>query len=595
MKKYCIECGKEAQADHKICIHCGANLPETEQETEQETEHKSQPTDNQNNQQKEVKVFASKKAWAIAGLVLVLLLAHMGLKPYYSLGNVEKRFLSALEEESKGKLKKLISHEDGQEVKDVELDAFLKLMSSQQVDQPVYNLELDGEKFFFYPNYKVYYRDQYAHYNNKYEDLQCTFNGEDFLIDEAGEDLSSYGPFLPGIYQAELDYDGDMGAMSQELDVFIFNEYDNSIYLDDIFEISTVYFGVNNYNNSLEDKLHIQLNDRKIKLDENGESDEVGPVFLSAGPSFKIVSDLPWGKISSEAIKIDDYQAYGEASLVNDEQYEELTGKVLNFAEEYLQALAKKSTDSLTDVSSSVKKLVTDYIETDYNYMGRLEKVEFDRSSVTLYQDEESEQLILKVPSVFHISESIYSDNLPVLDESNFAMNMEFLYKDDSKWLIENFGRESYPSMEATKTLKGSKELYASKKGAEESVTTKQLQDSVSTFIDQYETAYVDSINYRDFDLLKDFLDPNGPRYKEAKDYLVYLEEKGITEGYYGINVKDIETIDDKSWKVSYRVGYDIIKGDETNYKDFDTTILLIEKDSSYYVKELLDNKEIKN
>lgn len=598
MKKYCIECGEKIPANHKVCMYCGVRQPEEKVNNKADQVRDNQSVENPNKETiatepRKSKTMDNKKVWPIVGLIALILFAHLGLKSYYSLENVEKRFVKALEEEDKGTIKNLVNHEEGQEVKDIEVESLLKLISFDKMNQPDYWIEQDGNKLLFYPNYKVYYNDQYAYYNNNYEGLQCTFNGEDFLIDEKGKDLNKYGPFLPGIYQAELEYSGDLGEISEELEVHIFDPYNNSVYLDDIFEITTVYFGVNNYNKFLKDKVYIQMNDKKIELNENGESEEVGPIFLSAKPSFQIVSNLPWGEIQSDLIKVDGYQTNAVASLVNDEQYEKLTGNVLNFSEEFLQALAKKTTDPLTGVSSNVKKLVTEYIEPNYNYMGRVEKIEFNRDGITVYEDEESKKLILQIPSVFYISESVYADNLPALEEYNFVMNMGFSYDEDSGWLLETFNRDSYGSIEETNTLQGSKVLYASEENAEESLTTKQLQDNLSSFLHDYETAYVDSINYRDFDLLKDYLDPNGPRYKEAKDYLVYLEKKGITERYYGLDVTKIENIDENSWKVTYEIGYDIIRSGETRYKYFETIVKIIEKDGRYYVYELISTNEI--
>ncbi|WP_368895218.1 zinc ribbon domain-containing protein [Priestia megaterium] len=94
--------------------------------------------------------------------------------------------------------------------------------------------------------------------------------------------------------------------------------------------------------------------------------------------------------------------------------------------------------------------------------------------------------------------------------------------------------------------------------------------ERVSSFTEQYMNATIESIESEDFSVASPYIDPNGPKYKEQKDYTAYLIKKGIKEDLLNLEVNDVTKIDDSTYKVATFEEYDITYGDgSVKYKRF--------------------------
>lgn len=94
--------------------------------------------------------------------------------------------------------------------------------------------------------------------------------------------------------------------------------------------------------------------------------------------------------------------------------------------------------------------------------------------------------------------------------------------------------------------------------------------ERVSSFTEQYMDATIASIASEDFSIASPYIDPNGPKYKEQKDYTAYLIKKGIKEDLLNFEVNDVSKIDDSTYKVATFEEYNITYGDgSVKYKRF--------------------------
>ncbi|MEH7554304.1 zinc-ribbon domain-containing protein, partial [Priestia megaterium] len=94
--------------------------------------------------------------------------------------------------------------------------------------------------------------------------------------------------------------------------------------------------------------------------------------------------------------------------------------------------------------------------------------------------------------------------------------------------------------------------------------------ERVSSFTEQYMNATIASIESEDFSVASPYIDPNGPKYKEQKDYTAYLIKKGIKEDLLNFEVNDVSKIDDATYKVATFEEYNITYGDgSVKYKRF--------------------------
>ncbi|MBU8686484.1 zinc-ribbon domain-containing protein [Priestia megaterium] len=120
--------------------------------------------------------------------------------------------------------------------------------------------------------------------------------------------------------------------------------------------------------------------------------------------------------------------------------------------------------------------------------------------------------------------------------------------------------------------------------------------NEVSSFIEQYMYATISSINSEDFSIAEPYIDSNGPKYKEQKDYIAYLINKGITEDLLSFKVNRVTKIDDSMYKVYTTEEYDISYGDgSVKYKKFNSIHKVKElSDGSLGVYQLISSTEVK-
>ncbi|QLC86026.1 zinc ribbon domain-containing protein [Priestia megaterium] len=118
----------------------------------------------------------------------------------------------------------------------------------------------------------------------------------------------------------------------------------------------------------------------------------------------------------------------------------------------------------------------------------------------------------------------------------------------------------------------------------------------VSSFIEQYMYATISSINSGDFSIAEPYIDSNGPKYKEQKEYTAYLIKKGITEDLLSFNVNRVTKLDDSMYKVYTTEQYDISYGDgSVKYKKFNSIHKVKElSDGSLGVYQLISSTEVK-
>lgn len=126
VKKFCTECGKEAEADNQVCIHCGT--PFNKEETTETPAPAPAPVKKAPMPKKQ-KVLLS----IIAGVLIIIIGFSMWANNYQSAEAVEKRYKDALEESDASKLKSILVHDDGSKISNEEADAHIKLAKEYSI------------------------------------------------------------------------------------------------------------------------------------------------------------------------------------------------------------------------------------------------------------------------------------------------------------------------------------------------------------------------------------------------------------------------------------------------------------------------------
>ncbi|MEH7097799.1 TcaA NTF2-like domain-containing protein [Neobacillus vireti] len=131
----------------------------------------------------------------------------------------------------------------------------------------------------------------------------------------------------------------------------------------------------------------------------------------------------------------------------------------------------------------------------------------------------------------------------------------------------------------------------------QESETPSVTKEEVENLMGDYLEASIKAVNQRDFSIVESFIDPNGKRFAEQRDYNKYLGEKNITEELLNYKVNDITKIDSTTFTVKTYEEYNITFGDGSQkIKTFNsTTRVKVLAEGQLAVNELLNLQENKD
>jgi len=301
---------------------------------------------------------------------------------------------------------------------------------------------------------------------------------------------------------------------------------------------------------------------------------------------------MPWGDIVSEPFKIDNDYVNVTAEIVSDEQYQSILEHLVKFGEQFVQARAEHSTKAIDTVSKELKKDLSLFVESNLYYSGKFNRVEVDKNYVSTTNEGKNISILPK----YWFEEDFHSlDEIPDLYEEYNYWNMELSYnKEDKKWIIQKMADTGVWSYESTDTVDGSGKLYGPSDEVVAEAKSAQVEAEMEEFIFAYTDASVLAINERDFSIVEPYITKDGPRRKEASDYIEYLDSKDIFETWYGSELEKIEDVEKDKWKVTVIEEFEIIRPDSTDVKKFRTSLYVVRKDDTFLVDELIDTNEIK-
>lgn len=605
MKRFCHECGKEVNPDHNNCIHCGTilqvndteALPNIDASTQKSTETSTQSSTRATKKQ------VPKKRKYLIGIILLFIISVIGLSVwaymYHSSESVQKRFEAAILHNDHSKLQKMMIHEDGSDIHEQEAKAFLELIDgeSDKVVSPLTTIVKHGKFLGIFETHKVEAVDQFVFYDELVDGLTFEFNQEEFPEYEREDDHVVYGPLVPGTYTATAVYEGEYGETTMEDIVTLQSDNSEHTRIGMEVPVAKVDFYVENHDLFDVSQAYIQLNDEKIPITDEGKADEIGPFILDGSQKVQVVVDMPWGEVTSESFAIDDSDLSIYANLISTEQSDEILTVLTEFGENYVKALSERDTEALKGASKEVKNGVSETIDEMKNatiYTGQLEKVEINRQSISIIDD--SEVPIIKIDTRYSFQEDFYDyTEQPDVSEQDYTWEMGLSFNEEkSEWLITSLDSQNmWGSFEATDTQEGSKKLYSPSEEALAEAEEGQSTSGMEEFIKDYTDASVEAINERDFSIVSSYMTEDGPRKKEAREYIDYLDSKDIYEEWYGSDIEKIEEVDENTWTVTVIEEFDIQKPDSSSVKKFRTVLTVKRIDDNYFVDELIETNEL--
>lgn len=595
MKRFCKECGKEAAPEHKICIHCGTPLPPLNEEPKP-----SEVTSNKRSSHNEQKPKMSKKKKGLLSVVGVIAVLMIGFsvwaQNYQSPESVYKRFVEAATEKDVNGLQSLVVHENGAKATKGEAQALIKLIEEEgeyALDQ-LFVIEPSGKFLYIFEANKAIAIDQYAYYSDPVEGLTFAFNEYEPNLRKN----KMYGPLIPGMYNVLATFKGEYGETSKEGEVTLANEYGDESPIDIEVNIAEVTFHVENFEAIDAEKSHVLIDDEKVKLTDDGSTEPVGPFILDGSQKAITVATLPWGEVESEPVAISEKEISLNADLLSKEDFAAVSDLLVNFGEENAKVLANKSAKELTNVSDAVKKTMNEKIDNnlsndDLFYTGELVQVDIDRRSAEPLGSDTGPKLTIDTQYTY--KEAYHEiDEDPELSESDIIYSVVTGYdEEEESWFIENIDGNYGFSFEATDTIEGSEKLYGPSEESVKSAKDATMNEEMASFITDYTQANVKAINMADFSYVEEYIAKDGPRTKEASEYIDYLDSKNITEDYIDSEVESIKETDDKTWEVTLLESFTINKEDSSEDKDYRTKVIVKEIDGELFVHELIETNEI--
>lgn len=579
MKKFCQQCGHELNSLDQVCTNCGIPL----------------------SVKKPIKKAMTKKQKIGSSIIVGLLVIAIGFSVwatnYFSSKSTLERFSEAISDKSVKQIVSLAVHEDGAPIQKQEAKALLTLVKSEgkEVIEPYVAVQ-QSEKFLgVFQKHEITLIDQFVYIDSQFEGLGFTFNDlKPNAVQE--ENITIFGPFIPGVYEVSAILKNDFGTSSSEQEVYLVDENSEPVWIDSDLPVATTVFSVENYNHLVMKDATVLIQDKKIEVNNEGETASVGPLLLDGNLKANLVTPFPWGETTSESYIIDSEYILLKSSIVSEEERKNISSTLVKFGEEQAASTAAKSASKLTTVTTNFKKQFQDQVldelnDTEIYYSGRLDQLDIDWDSLDLY-DEVSLGVSVKV--AFNYSESIYSiEETPDLEPVIYSESVYLIYNQKTKnWSIHKT-ENTWDDINTTESVMGSETIYAPSNEVINTTKLASIKGEIQTFMEDYTYYSVAAINNRDMSYVDSYMSEDGPRKKEAADYISYLEEKGITEEFLSTEVTNVIDKGNDMYEITSIEAFTIYTPDSEKDKKFSTVSIVKKVDGQWYMHQMVSTKEL--
>lgn len=623
MKRFCLECGHEAEPTDMICTECGTSLEEKVEE------EKVQPV------KQEKAPMPKKKKIMVGGLSLLVALLigfYMYGSSYASAESTTKRFHEAVLKKDKSGLKKLVEFENGTKPSSSELDAIIAFGVKEPneftksigewgfglEETSLFALKQTGKVFGVFGGHKLIMPNQFVAVPFPYEELEYTLNGEKVEMEVEGEQ-AIIGPVAPGIYELNVEYKNEFMEYAESSQVELLSQSSSvaSAQLD--FDLTSVEFTLDYSDEVNPSKTKLIIGDKEMAFDQDGIINERIPLPLDGSVEVKIASELPWGKVESDGIPVEREYMNIPFNGIGAQTEKDLADIILTYVEESVKTRAVADTKEYTVVTDKWKKVMQESYDNerernDY-YSGQLEEVQvnFERA----HTGNENKKPKVIVPVSFSLQEA-FDDNgkTPKLKSAMRSCSIEIVYKDE-EWKVDRCEGDWFYTEAGGTVLEGSKKLHnasgvketkekeedtekdkSASKDEDDSKETAAPKDSqfehgvLEKFMQGYNEASVIAINNNDYSQVSGRVVSDSPRAKEQSDYIVYLNSKSITEDHVGTSLESFKTIDDTTVEVTTKETFNIHYPDKDTAKNTYTTVSQLKLvDGEWKVNKLISTK----
>ena len=600
VKRFCLECGKEAESSDLICTECGTPLAGQKRgqvQSEKTLKNEKSP------------MTKKKKAMTVIGVLFFAILvgSYMYGNTYTSAENSLKRFHEAVFDKDKGALKKLVEFEDGKKLSDGELDAIITYGEKEpneftksigqwdfgSGESFLFAFKQSGKVFGIFDGYKIIVPNQTVSVPFPYEEMEYTLNGEKMKV-TMEDDRAIIGPVAPGIYELNAEYKGEYAESSQSKQIELL-ESDGEVVFESLdFDISEVTFELESLNGIDPSKVELLIGDKKVGFDKDGYIKSAGPFVLDGSVKVKTVSEFPWGTIESEELEVEQDHMYMKVNGIDKEAEKSLVAAVLAYGEQYVVARAEANTKGMKTATDEWKKVIGKSFDNEREYggyfSGQLDEVQVDIESA--YAKNEDKQFEIVVPVSFSLQTSVDTEGEnPELTSEIQSCTMEVSYVME-EWKVASCQGGWFTEEAGGTVVEGSKKLQkavgakGTKKededSSKETTASKDEPASKETGIDRgdlegfmkrYNDASVAAINSNDYSKVSGMIVSGAPRDKEQSDFIVHLNKSKITEDHLGTSLESFKSIDDTTVEVTTIESFNLHYPDKDSAEKSYTTV----------------------
>ncbi|ANU17889.1 hypothetical protein BBI11_12980 [Planococcus maritimus] len=509
-------------------------------------------------------------------------------------------FFEALQNEDAEALAKKASLSNGEAMTVKQAEVFIaeyQGLTPAQLDG-VASIEQNGKVMGIFNAHRVIIPVQELAFYFPHEGLSLSLNGDaaEGTQDSTGDYV--FSGITPGAHQAEFAYKGEFVEFTHpfDLSVPLSPEYSQPIAIRENLPVSSVIFTLNTFLADAPDAHKVMIGEQEIPVNDTQQTDEIGPLLLDGSTSAYAQVDFPWGTETSEPVNITTNYHSIDFVGMDEEHQQALTDQVMVFAEEYVEAYAKRDAAIFTSVSSEQLERFQqdiDWMDTmgDY-FMGALTQVGVDKESIAIKRDGKAVTLNAEfsIDGVYY-----YQTEKPSAEEFKKEVSLEFVYDQaEEKWMVSTYNEDVWMlDVVPTDTFEGSGTVHQSDSSAAEEETEKEeeskeeeteeateeevaaaetegavTEEQLEQFIADFRAAYETALNEKDFLRIDAFLKADSIARQELVDFIADTGSEDYLYEFLVDEVVGVEILEDKAF-VETNEEFDFTNhlDEVTNYK----------------------------
>ncbi|MDQ0243755.1 putative membrane protein YvbJ [Bacillus fengqiuensis] len=475
--------------------------------------------------------------------------------------------------------------------------------AEEMIDDGIVTLKENGKTALFFDKYTLDIEPVYITVSTNYKDTELYVDGKKIGKATKPDFEKTYGPYLPGVYKMEARLKTNFVDLVKKEDVSLINS-GNKAEVDMYLEGKEVTVDLNAESSNLNTKLLINGKDVGVNLVKNPT---FGPVLTDGSMKLQVQADLPWGKTKTVEMPIEGSEM--EVNFGSDQAVQtRITDSVVSYTREWMEAYTTGAVSKLTKVTDDYKTVIQNDIneakESELYFKGQYLGTEVDLDTMNIYYEEDRWRASLEVLERYN-SDFYYPGETPSLEENEEVWRYELVFDEKAKkWLVNSAEHSSYWGSDHVKKVEESNPKMhqtawsnstPEPQDEEASIMGSDRANELTSFVEEYMHSTIAAVNSEDFSLAEAYLDPDGKKYKEQKEYTAYLNKKKIKEELLNLKIKDIKKLDASTYEVSTYEEYKLMYSDGTEkYKNFNSVHKIKElSNGNFGVNELVSTKEV--